>query len=120
MLSFEVGDLVAAYLPKKGYLGIGRITKKALPIEEVYIKNNPLLSLSLVCENMGHNSDSKEKSEYVALVKWIVTVDRENAKFKRKSGIYAPQKVKASLDNQQITVRFLEAEFEINLKELMG
>ena len=63
--------------------------------------------------------DSEEKSEYVALVNWFVTLNREDAKFKSKSGIYTPQKVKASLDNQPITVQFLESEFEIDLKELM-
>ena len=120
MLSFEVGDVIAAYLPKKGYLGIGQITKEALPIQQVYINDAPLLSLSLKCQNMADNSDSEEKSEYVALVNWFITLDREDAKFKSKSGIYTPQKVKASLDNQAITVQFLESEFEIDLKELMA
>lgn len=120
MLSFEVGDVIAAYLPKKGYLGIGKIIKEALPIEQVRINDAPLLSLPLKCQNMANNSDSEDKSEYVALVKWFITLDRDDAKFKSKSGIYTPQKVKASLDNQPITVQFLELEFEIDLKELMA
>lgn len=119
MLSFEVGDVIAAYLPKSGYLGIGKITNEAIPIQQVYINDTPLLSLPLKCQNMADNSDSEEKSEYVALVNWFVTLNREDAKFKSKSGIYTPQKVKASLDNQPITVQFLESEFEIDLKELM-
>ncbi|ARD45124.1 GIY-YIG nuclease family protein [Colwellia sp. PAMC 21821] len=120
MLSFEVGDVIAAYLPKSGYLGIGKITKEALSIQQVHINGSPLLSLPLKCQNMADNSESEEKSEYVALVNWIVTLKREDAKFKSKSGIYTPQKVKASLDNQPITIQFLESEFEIDLKELMA
>jgi hypothetical protein len=120
MLSFEVGDVIAAYLPKRGYLGIGKITQEALPIQQVHINDAPLLSLPLKCQNMADNSDSEEKSEYVALVSWFITLIREDAKFKSKSGIYTPQKVKASLDNQPITVQFLESEFEIDLKELMA
>jgi len=120
MLSFEVGDVIAAYLPKHGYLGIGKITQEAKPIQEVFINDQALLSLPLVCDNMADNCDSKEKSEYVALLKWIVTLDRENAIFKRKAGLYTPQKVKASLDNQPVTVKYIETEFDINLKKLMA
>lgn len=120
MLSFEVGDVIAAYLPKSGYLGIGKITQEALPIQQVYINDTPLLSLPLNCQNMADNSCSEENSEYVALVNWLIALERKDAKFKSKSGIYTPQKVKASLDNQSITVQFLESEFEIDLKELMA
>ncbi|NYR14286.1 GIY-YIG nuclease family protein [Pseudoalteromonas sp. MIP2626] len=123
MLSFEVGDVIAAYYPKqkklRGYLGIGKIKQKALPIKEVCIGETPLLALPLKCKNMSANSDSKENSEYVALVDWYVTLEREDGKFKSKSGIYTPQKVKASLENQPITIEFLESEFGIELSSLV-
>lgn len=120
MLSFEVGDVIAAYLPKHGFLGIGKITQEAKHIQLVTIKDKPLLELPLVCDNMAENSESDENSEYVALVKWIKTLDREDARFERKSGLYTPQKVKASLDNQPVTVKYIEKEFELNLSELMA
>lgn len=120
MVSFEVGDVITAYLPAHGYLGIGVITKEARPIQQVVIGKQPLLSLPLVCQNMAENSEDEEKSEYVALVKWHITLEREDARFKSKSGIYTPQKVKASLDNQPITIKYLEEEFNIDLKELMA
>lgn len=119
MLSFEVGDVIAAYYPTRGYLGVGKIKQEALPIQQVLINDSPLLSLPLKCKNMAFNSDSEENSEYVALVDWYKIVNIEDAKFKSKSGLYTPQKVKASLENQPITVQFLESEFGINLKELM-
>jgi hypothetical protein len=119
MLSFEVGDIIAAYLPKYGYLGVGKIIKEALPVQQVYINDLPLLFLPLKCKDMAVNSDSEEKSEYVALVDWYRILDRKDAKFKTKAGIYTPQKVKASLDNQPITVEFLDSEFKIKLKELI-
>ncbi len=119
MLSFEVGDVIAAYLPKHGYLGIGKITQEAKPIRDVSINTQPILSLPLVCETMSDMSDSDEKSEYVALVDWIITLDRTEAKFKRNAGLYTPQKAKASLENQPETVKYLEKEFGINLREIM-
>ncbi|MDD5170328.1 MAG: GIY-YIG nuclease family protein [Syntrophales bacterium] len=120
MLSFEVGDVIAAYLPKFGYLGIGKITKEAKPIQQVSINGQALLGLPLVCDNMADNCDSDEKSEYVALVDWIMTLDRKSAKFKRKAGLYTPQKVKASLDNQPVTVKYLEKEFNVSFEKLMA
>jgi len=120
MQSFEVGDVIAAYLPKHGFLGIGKISQEAQPIQQVFINGQPLLSLPLGCKNMADNCDSEDKSEYVALVEWAVALDRKNAKFKRKAGLYTPQKVKASLNNQPVSVKFLESEFGMNLKELMA
>ncbi|RLW65995.1 MAG: hypothetical protein B6D73_04245 [gamma proteobacterium symbiont of Stewartia floridana] len=119
MLSFEIGDVIAAYLPQHGFLGIGKITQEAKPIQQVIVNNNYLLDLPLVCGGMAINSESDEKSEYVALVKWIKTLDRKEAKFKRKSGLYTPQKVKASLDNQPVTVKYIQNEFEVDLIKLM-
>jgi len=120
MLSFEIGDVIAAYLPKHGFLGIGKIIQEARPVQLVDIKGQSLLSLPLVCDNMADNSNSEKNSEYVALVSWIKTLDRKEAKFKSNSGLYTPQKVKASLDNQPVTVKFIETEFDIKLKELMA
>jgi hypothetical protein len=69
---------------------------------------------------MYANSESETKSEFVALVDWLVTVPRTEARFKRKSGLYTPQKVRASLENQPITVQFLEEQFGINFSELLA
>ena len=120
MLGFEVGDVIVAYLPRHGYLGIGKITQRAKPIRDVAINKKPLLRLPLKCKNIAENSDSDEKSEYVALVDWLVTMKRSEAKFKRKSGLYTPQKVRASLDNQPKTIKFIEHEFDVNVKKLMA
>ena len=51
-------------------------------------------------------------------VDWIKSVDRNDAKWKSKSNLFASQLIKASLENQQETVKFLEREFEVIFKEL--
>ena len=119
MLAFEVGDVIAAYLPRHGYIGIGKIIKEALPIKQATVDNKPILSLPLTCQNMDDGSDSDDTSEYVALVDWIVTLDRKDAKFERCSGLYTPQKVRASLDNQPDTVSYIESNFDIDLRALI-
>lgn len=117
MLAYEVGDVIAAYLPKHGFVGVGKITKQAKPVRDVKIGGKPLLSLPLVCPGMAANSKDDETSEYVAIVKWFVTVERKKAK--SKPGLYMLQHVRASLDNQPTTVEFLSKEFTLDLHELI-
>ena len=119
MLGFNPGDIVVAYLKRRGFVGIGRIREIAKPISKVIIKGKPLLTLKLKCPNMADNSDNLEKSEYVARVKWIAKVPRNEAKWKPKSSLFTTQLVRASLDNQPETMKFIEREFGIDLKKLV-
>ncbi len=113
------GDVVAAYLNGRGFIGIGQITHKAKRVKEVRINGTLLLDLELKCPGMADNSDDKEKSEYVALVKWIKSVPGTEAKWKPNSGLFTPRPVRASLDGQTKTVVFLEQEFSVNFAELI-
>lgn len=120
MLGFQKGDVVAAYLKKHGFVGIGVLIDRAKPIREVIIKGKPLLSHNLCCPRMAENAESDELCEYVAPVKWAAAVEREQAKWKTKAGIYTTTHVRASLDGQPKTVAFLEKEFGVNLRELVA
>lgn len=120
MLGFEEGDVIASYLKGKGFVGIGRVIQKALPVREVLINNTPLLKQPLECPNIEENSNNLEKSEYVALVKWLSAVPSEEAKWESKNGLFTSQLVRASLDAQPKTVKYLEGEFNVNFAELMA
>lgn len=117
MLGFKKGDLVAAYLKGRGFVGIGKLTSEAKPISQVFIDDKPLLSHELQCAGMGKNMASMELCEYVATVKWLNVVDRLEAKWKTKSGLYTTTHVRASLDGQPTTVEFLEKAFSISVRE---
>ena len=116
---FHRGDIVAAYLKGHGFVGIGRITWQAKPVREVSINGKPLLSLNLSCKNMANNVDSDYLCEYVAGVEWIRAEDRSGAKWKSKDGIYTTTHVRASLDGQPDTIKYLEEAFALNLRELV-
>ena len=120
MLSFNKGDVVAAYLKGRGFVGVGQLTSEAKPISQVSINGKPLLNHELRCKKMADNVSSKDLCEYVATVKWIKAVDRANAKMKRKSGIYTTTHVRASLDGQPATIAFLEEAFGINVREYVA
>jgi hypothetical protein len=115
---FQEGDVIAAYLRQHGFVGIGRILRRAEPIAKVRIRGRPLLETPLDCPNMAKNKDSDELCEYVALVEWVRAVAAQEAKWQAKSGIYTTTHVRASLDGQPKTLSFLEKEFGIVLNSL--
>ena len=119
MLNFEVGDVIAAYLKGRGYVGIGRITSAAKPVREVSADGESLLSQRLQCPELATNSSNNELSEYVAIVDWLTSVEAQHGKWKSKSGLYTTPLIRASLDKQPVTVAFLEASFNLSIPELL-
>ncbi|WP_321308678.1 GIY-YIG nuclease family protein [Marinifilum fragile] len=119
MRTFEEGDIVAAYLKGYGYVGIGRIKEKAVRVNDFKISDKPLNQYDLKVPNIYDNCDN-EKSDYLVKIEWIKTVDKEHAKkAKRKDGIYSTTHIKASLQNQLVTIEYLEKEFDVKFSELM-
>ena len=124
MLGFQAGDVVAAYLKRKGpvggFVGIGKISQVARPIREVSISGKPLLKHKLRCKRTADNVECDDRCEYVCLVDWKVAVDRGDAKFRRNAGIYTTTHVRASLDGQPKTLRFLEDQFGVTFRDLLA
>jgi hypothetical protein len=116
MLGFNPGDIVVAYLKWHGFVGIGRILTKAKMIREVIIRGKPLLSLPLKCKNMDDHCDDPLRSEYVCKVKWLRKVQREVAKWQPNAGLYTTTHVRASLENQNNTLKFLQRKFKVLFK----
>ena len=116
---FEQGDIVAAYLKGKGFVGIGRIISQVQPVRTVMVNKKPLLSHPLEQPNLAKNQNDDEMSEYVALVDWISSVNASDAKWKSKSGLYTTPLIKASLENQPMTVSYLEKAFNVSFEELL-
>ena len=86
---------------------------------EIEIRGKRLADLDLTCLNMRKNSGDAEKSEYVALVKWIKAVPRNEARWKPNAGLYTTTHVRASLDKQPETIDFLEREFGLDIRALV-
>lgn len=120
MLGFNPGDVFAAYLKEHGFVGIGRIKSKAAMARDVLIDGQPFLSLPLLCPLMSDNSTDRERSEYVCLVDWISAVSRSEAKWRSAPKLYTTTHVRASLEAQPETVKFLEAEFAVDLRGLIA
>ena len=119
MSGFHLGDVVVAYLKGHGYVGIGRIKETAKMIRDVRIDGARLLDLPLIATDADHDCDDADESEYVCLVKWIKRVPREKAKWKAGAGLFTTPMIRASLDGQPKTVRFLEREFGVSIDKLI-
>jgi len=120
MLGFNPGDSVVAYMKRHGFVGVGKIETRAMMIRDVKVAGKPLLSLSLRCQNMNDNSNDTALSEYVCLVDWVKTVSRKAAKWQTSPKLYTTTHVRASLDGQPETVKFIEKEFGIRVSELIA
>jgi uncharacterized protein len=119
MRGFNPGDVFFAYLKRYGFVGVGRITQKAVMARDVLIDGKPLLSFPLSAPLMSFNSTDRELSEYVCLVDWIRAVPKAEAKKRSAPKLFATIHVRASLDGQPETVKFLEAEFGINVRDFI-
>ncbi|GMN10234.1 hypothetical protein MTsPCn9_13510 [Croceitalea sp. MTPC9] len=116
--TLERGDIVVSYLKGHGFVGVGKIKAKAVRINNFKFKGRFLNSYPLKKPAIYENSHN-ENSEYPVKVEWIKAVDRENAKWKPKSGLFSSQLIKASLSGQPKTIAFLEKEFDIDFRKLM-
>jgi hypothetical protein len=116
--TLEQGDIVVAYLKNHGYVGIGRVTEKAMKAKDFRIKGKSFKQLNLNEPNILENSDN-EKSEFVVKIEWIKSFDSKQAKWKSKSGLFTSQLIKASLQGQHLTREFLEDAFELTFKNLV-
>jgi len=119
MCGFKEGDVVAAYLKNHGFVGIGRVIAEAQPARNVLLEGKPLLALPLKCQGMNANSESDDLCEYVAPVEWVASVERSEAKWERKTGLYTTTHVRASLDGQPRTIEFLENAFGTDMRALV-
>jgi hypothetical protein len=112
------GDIVVAYLKSHGYVGIGRVLHEAVPINNFKFENKIFKESDLKVPNIFENSEN-EKSEYLVKIDWICSVEKSDAKWKKKSNLFTTQLIKASLDNQLQTIEFLQKEFGVNIYEIL-
>lgn len=106
-------DIVVAYLKNHGYVGVGKVLEKAVPVNQFKHNGTYLKDLPLKSTGLFRNSDN-DKCDYLVKIEWMKTVLAKDAKWKAKSGLFTSQLVKASLLDQPKTVRFVREEFGIS------
>lgn len=118
--TLKVGDVVCAYISTKGYVGIGIVKAEAIRVSEFKIGNKYLHQIkNLECKNIFDNSNNLEKSEYLIKIDWKYSVEKENAKWARKEKLFFTRLVKASMNKQVKTLKFLETQFKMKFNSLL-
>jgi hypothetical protein len=82
------GDMLAAYLRRCGYVGVGIVLAHAQPL---------------------HAS----QTEYALPVRWLRTVDREDACWMPRRGLFVSPQITALLSEQTVTLRYLQNAFGV-------
>jgi hypothetical protein len=116
----QPGDITVAYLNGHGYVGVGIVEDGPVRVRDFRWRGKPLKQCGLKQPNIYDNSDDVDRSEYPVKVRWKKTVSADHAKWAPRKGLFTTRLVRASLANQTKTLRFLESEFGIRFKELIG
>jgi hypothetical protein len=64
----EVGSIVAAYLTGAGYIGIGRVTVKAVPARDFRFRGQPLRARMLGGPDLLHDAEDDDECDYLVAV----------------------------------------------------
>lgn len=114
MANLSEGARVWVYIPKTGYVGVGRVVAPAVAVADFTVtidgQETPILDAPLTATEMGAESQDPEQSEYAARVQWIDTRPRDQAV--QGKGLFANQNVVAKL-RQSYTLQRLAEEFDL-------
>jgi hypothetical protein len=115
-LQLDEGDIVAAYLSKYGYVGIGIVQETAVPARDFLIQGKSLKKLKLKAPDICHDAHDLEKCEYVIKIKWLIAKDRLKA-IKSEGGV--PRQTRVYLDKRTKVLRFLEESFGVRFEKIL-
>jgi len=66
------------------------------------------------------SAEDDDECEYLVAVKWIKQVPRDDARFRRRAGLFTPRRIVASLSRQLKTQEFLEQQFKVKFEKLLS
>lgn len=83
MENFNLGNVIYAYVSGAGYVGIGTVTKTAMPFREATLEDGStkVVDLRQAGKLAGTYNDStdNDRSDWIVLVKWEKAVDKSQA-----------------------------------------
>jgi len=116
--SLSKGDVVVAYLKRKGYVGVGIVKEKAINVANFRHNRKSLRDFELVQPDIFHNYEN-DKADFLIKVKWLKSVPRNEAKWKSGIGLFTTQKIVARLSGQTKTINFVQKSFELDLSKYL-
>lgn len=94
------GDKILVYIPRHGFVGYGIVEEEACMARDFTLENGEkLLDQNLTQKELAHDLDDEEKCEWIVKVKWIKTLDKENAVQIKGKGHFHNQRIVCKLYN---------------------
>jgi len=91
--TLEPGHRIFVNIPQTGYVGVGIVKERAVPVGEFQVEVDgvsvPILAANHNAPNMDENANDMEKSEYLVRVEWIATLPVRDAYWEK--GMFANQ-----------------------------
>ena len=104
------GARVFVNIPGTGYVGVGKVQGKSVPVTAFRVRHNgrkvPVLEAPLKVPNLAENARDPEKHESFVPVEWIKTLPREQACWGK--GLFAVQHTACRLRNQFTLQRLIK------------
>lgn len=113
----QPGDVIAAYQRQCGFLGVGIVRERAVPVKQFRYRSKQIQQSDLTEPRLFEGSDDPERTQYLVAVEWCKSISKPGH-FRKNAGLYTPQRVVASLASRRVTRQFIENEFGVSLEEL--
>lgn len=105
-----IGARIFCMIPKHGYVAVGKVKSKSVPLSEAQVEVNGVVKKLVDCDleasNIKHDINDKEKCEYVVNVEWEKTVSKDSAFWIK--GLRANQNSAYKLRSQYTIEKVLE------------
>lgn len=107
-----VGARVFVAIPSKGYVGVGVVTDRSMPVTQFTVmvdgEQRSILDLPLEAPQMGEHADDPNLAEYLVRIEWVTTVPSTEAYW--EPGMRANQntafKLRSAFTLDRLTLRF--------------
>lgn len=117
-----IGDVIAVYRNKIGYVGIAKVISRPMKITEAILFQKPVTPdiFSEEESDMFRNSHRSGYAECLVEIKWLSNVHLGDKKGSGACyGIFAKPHVVCSLDNQDFLKEELQRVFNLNFEQLL-
>ncbi|MBW3663371.1 MAG: DUF91 domain-containing protein [Actinobacteria bacterium] len=110
LFNLALGDRVFVLAPGHGYVGVGIVRERAVPITDFEVNGTPLLQLPLKSPRLDEHLDDPEAIEHVVRVEWIKAVPEPDGYWEK--GMFAVPNSVCQL-RQQFTLEKVIEHFDI-------
>jgi len=107
------GDKILVYMKDRGYIGYGVVKEEACMVKDFKLDNGEyLINQNLTEPNLKHDLHDRNKCEWAVKVKWIKTLDKDNAIQRKGNPLFYNRHIVCKLYDEE-TYQYLKPIFNL-------